>query len=72
MVKLLQTAFEGLVSALESGGEDGIEGVSQIDSLAASLLIVALGQVVGLRLGFTFLWLCSASWSKLTRIDAMR
>lgn len=72
--KLLQTAFEGLVSALESGGEDGIGGVSQIDSLAASLLIVALGQVVGLRLGFTFLWLCSASWSKLrsTRIDAMR
>lgn len=70
--KLLQTAFEGLVSALESGGDDGIGGVSQIDSLAASLLIVALGQVVGLRLGFTFLWLCSASWSKLTCIDAMR
>lgn len=63
--KLLQTAFEGLVSALESGGDGIGAGVSQIDSLAASLLIVALGQVVGLRLGFTFLWLCSASWSKL-------
>ena len=70
--KLLQTAFEGLVSALESGGNDGGNGFSQIDSLAASLLIVALGQVVGLRLGFTFLWLCSASWSKLTCIDARR
>mmetsp|Transcript_6118 Transcript_6118/g.17118 ORF Transcript_6118/g.17118 Transcript_6118/m.17118 type:complete len:548 (-) Transcript_6118:315-1958(-) len=64
--KLLQTAFEGLVSALDSNEGDGI-GVNQIDSLAASLLVVALGQVIGLRLGFMFLWLCSASWSKLTR-----
>ena len=45
--KLLQTAFEGLVSALDGNEDDGLE-VGQLDSLAASLLIVALGQVIGL------------------------
>ena len=64
--KLLQTAFEGLISTLDGNEDDGL-GVDRLDSLAASLLIVALGQVIGLRLGFMCLWLCSASWSKLTR-----
>lgn len=62
--KLLQTAFEGLVSALDN--EDGAAG--DLDGLAGSLLIVALGQVVGLRLGFTTLWLCSAAWSWITKL----
>mmetsp|Transcript_37687 Transcript_37687/g.82574 ORF Transcript_37687/g.82574 Transcript_37687/m.82574 type:complete len:532 (+) Transcript_37687:96-1691(+) len=63
--KLLQTAFEGLVSSLDSGDSGSID---QIDSLAGSLLIVALGQVVGLRLGFATLWLGSAAWSRLTKL----
>lgn len=60
--KLLQTAFEALVSTLD---DDAILP-GNLDALAGSLLIVGLGQVMGLRLGFTTLWLGSVAWSWFT------
>jgi len=55
--KIFQRAFTLLLQSVfqERGGE-------HVEALGSSLLLIGLGQVIGLRLGFVTLWACNAAW----------